>query len=70
MQAASAGRPEAAGAAHDLALHLRAPVDADRAGLGLHLGRGPDGTAYVGVVTSEPPPDRGADGTGTGRSRG
>ena len=62
VQSASAGPAEGgAGTAHDLALHLRAPVDADRTGLGLHLGRGPDGTAYVGVVTSLSPPDRGAE---------
>ncbi len=36
-----------------LQLALRAPEAADRARLGLHLGRDADGTAYVGVVTSE-----------------
>ncbi|WP_307723841.1 NAD(+) diphosphatase [Terrabacter aerolatus] len=39
-----------------LRLVLRAPEPADRDGLGLHLGRDTDGTAYVGIVT------RGADG--------
>ena len=48
----------------DLALHLRGPAEADRAGLGLHLGRGPDGTAYLGVVSSEPAPEAGS-GAGT-----
>nr|WP_141823784.1 NAD(+) diphosphatase [Humibacillus xanthopallidus] len=60
------------GGGGDLALHFRAPVEADRAGLGLHLGRGPDGTAYLGVVSSEPAPENapepasaaGADGPG------
>jgi NAD+ diphosphatase len=58
--------PVSAGAVagDDLALHLRAPVEADRAGLGLHLGRGPDGTAYLGVVSSEPVPEDGAGGAG------
>jgi NAD+ diphosphatase len=36
-----------------LQLALRAPEAADHAGLGLHLGRDTDGTAYVGVVTRE-----------------
>ena len=49
--------PVRAGAADDLALQLRAPVDADRARLGLHLGRGSDGTAYLGVVSPEPAPE-------------
>jgi NAD+ diphosphatase len=53
----------AAGQGEDLALHLRAPVDADRAGLGLHLGRGPDGTAYVGVVSTLPAPEPRDDGS-------
>jgi NAD+ diphosphatase len=50
-----------ADAREDLALQLRSPVEADRAGLGLHLGRGPDGTAYVGVVSTQPAPEPGAD---------
>ena len=49
--------PVRAGPADDLALRLRAPVDADRARLGLHLGRGPDGTAYLGVVSPEHAPE-------------
>ncbi len=57
--------PVRAGAAQDLALQLRAPVDADRARLGLHLGRGPDGTAYLGVVSPEPAPEHDEHGAGS-----
>jgi NAD+ diphosphatase len=39
-----------------LQLALRTPEPADHAGLGLHLGRDSDGTAYVGVVTRENAP--------------
>jgi NAD+ diphosphatase len=55
-----------AGAAQELALQLRAPVEADHARLGLHLGRGPDGTAYLGVVSPEPAPEQsGQHGSGS-----
>ena len=49
--------PVRAGDHGELTLRLRPPAEADRAGLGLHLGRGTDGTAYVGVLASEPAPD-------------
>ncbi|WP_404388275.1 NAD(+) diphosphatase [Humibacillus xanthopallidus] len=53
--------PVRASAADDLALQLRAPVDSDRARLGLHLGRGPDGAAYLGVVSPEPAPEHASE---------
>ncbi|MER7071542.1 NAD(+) diphosphatase [Terrabacter sp. NPDC000476] len=62
------------GAAGDgrLTLVLRAPEAADAARLALHLGRGPDGTAYVGVVgdgpDDEPDGEAAADG-GAGARR-
>ncbi len=49
--------PVGHGAGGDLTLALRPPSDEDLAGLGLHLGRGPDGTAYVGVIASDPAPE-------------
>jgi NAD+ diphosphatase len=58
-----------ADAREDLALQLRSPVEADRAGLGLHLGRGPDGTAYVGVVSTQAAPEPGADDGSSGHER-
>ena len=56
------GRDGRDGASGDglLQLALRAPEAADHAGLGLHLGRDADGTAYVGVVTRENGPADGA----------
>ena len=41
----------------ELQLRLRGPFESDRLGIGLHLGRGPDGTAYLGVIVTEPAPD-------------
>ncbi|MCU1538566.1 MAG: diphosphatase [Humibacillus sp.] len=46
-----------AGGDGDLALRLRGPVESDRNAIGLHLGRGPDGTAYLGVIVTEPAPE-------------
>jgi NAD+ diphosphatase len=57
-----------ADAGEDVALQLRSPVEEDRAGLGLHLGRGPDGTAYVGVVSAQPAPEPGADDGSSGQA--
>jgi NAD+ diphosphatase len=41
----------------ELRLRLRGPLESDRRGIGLHLGRDGDGTAYLGVVVSDPAPE-------------
>jgi NAD+ diphosphatase len=51
MQVAADRRPSPDGS---LELALRAPEDADRGRLAVHLGRDDDGTAYVGVVAETP----------------
>ncbi len=54
MRVAAAGGAGVGDTAGDaLGLVLRAPEPADRARLGLHLGRDGDGTAYVGVVSTD-----------------
>ncbi|MEO7448664.1 MAG: NAD(+) diphosphatase [Humibacillus sp.] len=40
----------------ELQLRLRGPLESDRLGIGLHLGRGSDGTAYLGVIVTDPAP--------------
>jgi len=74
--AGAAGAAGAEGAGDDgLTLVLRAPEPEDHARLGLHLGRDDDGTAYVGVVSTDDAdgvddPDRRPDGWLTLRQAG